>query len=64
MKSIPRRLFFKQAGHATAFGYLGTNLTADSGRIAIADPVDGCLGPDVKSTSQGLCPLIGSKRKS
>src|SRR6516165_3540396 len=41
MKSIPRRRFLKQAGQATTFAYLGTNLTAASGRIAlIADPGD------------------------
>jgi len=39
MKSIPRRHFLKQAGQATALGYLGTNLSAASGRIALfADP--------------------------
>lgn len=41
MKSIPRRRFLKQAGQATAFGYLGANLSAASARIAlIADPSD------------------------
>src|SRR5581483_9690524 len=41
MKSIPRRRFLKQAGQATAFGYLGANLSAASVRIAvIADPSD------------------------
>lgn len=41
MKSIPRRRFLKQAGQATALGYLGTNLAAASGRIAlIIDPAD------------------------
>ena len=41
MKSIPRRRFLKQVGQVTALGYLGTNLSAASGRIAIiADPAD------------------------
>ena len=41
MKSIPRRRFLKQTGQAAAFGYLGANLAAASGRIAlIADPAD------------------------
>ncbi len=41
MKSIPRRRFLRQAGQATAFGYLGANLSAASVRIAIiADPSD------------------------
>jgi hypothetical protein len=41
MKSIPRRRLLKQAGQATAFGYLGANLSAASVRIAIiADPSD------------------------
>jgi hypothetical protein len=41
MKSISRRRFLKQAGQATTFGYVGTNLTAASGRIAlIIDPTD------------------------
>jgi hypothetical protein len=35
MKRIPRRRFLKQAGQATAFGYLGGNLRAASGRIAL-----------------------------
>lgn len=43
MKSIPRRSFIKQAGQATAFGYLGQGLAA-SGRVAlIADPADSLI---------------------
>lgn len=33
--SIPRRTFIRQAGHATAIGYLGSSLTAASARIAL-----------------------------
>jgi len=41
MKHIPRRSFLKNAGQAAAFGYLGSNLVAASGRVAlIADPAD------------------------
>jgi hypothetical protein len=49
MKRIPRRSFIKQAGQATAFGYLGTGLAA-SGRVAlIADPADSLIStPPVK----------------
>ena len=44
MKSIPRRSFLKQAGQATAFGYLGTGLSGASGRVAlIADPADSLI---------------------
>ena len=41
MKQIPRRSFLKNAGRAAALGYLGSNLAAASGRVAlIADPAD------------------------
>ncbi|MGP8247953.1 MAG: hypothetical protein ACLQVN_26000 [Bryobacteraceae bacterium] len=44
MKSIPRRSFLKQAGQATAVGYLGTNLSGASGRVALfADPADALI---------------------
>src|ERR1700732_438425 len=43
MKRIPRRNFIKQAGQATAFGYLGQGLAA-SGRVAlITDPADSLI---------------------
>jgi len=41
MTSIPRRSFIKQAGQATALGYLGDGLAAASGRVVlITDPSD------------------------
>src|SRR5689334_11443649 len=43
MKRIPRRSFIKQAGQATALGYLGQGLAA-SGRVAlISDPTDSLI---------------------
>ncbi|HUB34103.1 MAG TPA: hypothetical protein VMA31_13775, partial [Bryobacteraceae bacterium] len=44
MQSIPRRRFLKQAGQATAAGYLAPRLASAAGRIAIlADPADSLI---------------------
>ncbi len=56
MRSIPRRRFLKQTA---AFGYLGTNLAAASGRIAlIADPADKLM------TAQPVQWAIGELRQA
>ena len=43
MKPIPRRSSIKQAGQATAFGYLGQGLTASGRVVLIADPADSLI---------------------